>query len=64
MVLQKFGIMDYRSMETPMIIDLKKLRDSDTVDLSLYQKFNGLMMYLENTHSDICFSIKIFLGGT
>jgi hypothetical protein len=38
-----------------MMIDLKKLRDSNLVDLSLYQQLIGSLMYLENTQSDICF---------
>jgi hypothetical protein len=37
-ILQKFGMMDCKSMETPMVKDLKKMRDydSDLVDSSLY----------------------------
>ena len=38
-----------------MMIYLKKLRDSNLVDSSLYQKLIGSLMYLENTQSDICF---------
>jgi hypothetical protein len=35
-ILQKFGMMNCKSMATPMVIDLKKLRDldSDLVDPS------------------------------
>jgi hypothetical protein len=36
-ILQKFGMMDCKSMTTPMVTDLKKLRDSDPVDSSLYR---------------------------
>jgi hypothetical protein len=37
-ILNKFGIMDCKSMETPMVTDLKKPRDSDSdlVNSSLY----------------------------
>jgi hypothetical protein len=28
-IFQKFGMMDCKSMATPMVTDLKKLRDSD-----------------------------------
>jgi hypothetical protein len=28
-ILQEFGMMNCKSMATPMVIDLKKLRDSD-----------------------------------
>jgi hypothetical protein len=37
-----------------MMTDLKKLRDSDPVDSSMYRKLIGSLMYLENTQSDIC----------
>jgi hypothetical protein len=38
-ILQKFGMMDCKSMETPMVTDLKKMRDFDSnpVDLSIYR---------------------------
>jgi hypothetical protein len=38
-ILQKFGMMDCKSMATPMVENLKKLRDydSDPVDSSLYR---------------------------
>jgi hypothetical protein len=37
-ILQKFGMMDYKSMETPMNADIRKVKDpdSDLVDPSLY----------------------------
>jgi hypothetical protein len=47
-----------------MMTDLKKLRDSDPVDPSLYQQLNGSSMYLENIQSDIFFAVKIVPGGT
>jgi hypothetical protein len=38
MILQKFGMMDCKSMPTPMVTNLKKLRDSDSdlIDPSIY----------------------------
>jgi hypothetical protein len=38
-ILQKFGMMDCKSMDTPMTIDIRKIRDSDSnpLDPSLYQ---------------------------
>ena len=38
-----------------MMTYLKKLRDSDPVDPYLYRQLIGLLMYLENIQSDICF---------
>jgi hypothetical protein len=38
-----------------MMTYLKKLRDFDPVDPSLYRQLIGSLMYLENTQSDICF---------
>jgi hypothetical protein len=37
-----------------MMIDLNKLRDSNPVDMSLYQQLIGSLIYLENTQLDIC----------
>jgi hypothetical protein len=37
-----------------MMTDLKKLRDYNPVDLSLYRQLIGSLIYLENTQSDIC----------
>jgi hypothetical protein len=47
-ILQKFGMMDCKSMATPMVIDMRKLRgfDFDLVDSSLYRQLIGSLMYL------------------
>jgi hypothetical protein len=47
-------------MAAPMVIDLKKLRDSDSdlVDSSLYQQLIGSLMYLVNTQPKIFFSLN------
>jgi hypothetical protein len=50
-ILQKFGMMDCKSMDTPMTTDIIKVRDSDSdpVDPSLHQQLIGSLMYLVNT---------------
>jgi len=59
-MLQKFGMMDYKSMATPMITKLNKLRgfESRLVDPSMYQWLIGLLMYLVNTRLDIFFAVN------
>ena len=47
-----------------MMKNMKKLRDFDLVYPSMYQQMNGSLMYLENTHVDIFFVVKIVPGGT
>jgi hypothetical protein len=48
-------------METPMIIDLRKLRDFDLdpVDSSLYRQLIGSLMYLVNTRLKILFVVNM-----
>jgi hypothetical protein len=59
-ILQKFGMMDCKSMDTPMTTDIRKVRDSnsDPVDPSLYRQLIGSLMYLVNTRPDICFAVN------
>jgi hypothetical protein len=59
-ILQKFGMMDCKSMDTPMTTNIRKVRDSysDPVDKSLYQQLIGSLMYLVNTQPNICFAIN------
>jgi hypothetical protein len=50
-----------------MMTNVKKLRDFDPVDLSLYRKFIGSLIYLENTQPYIflvgCLIYDIQLHG-
>ena len=53
-------MMDYRSMPTPMATNLKLLADtsSEIVDVTLYGKRIGSLMYLTNTRPNICFAVN------
>jgi hypothetical protein len=59
-ILQKFDMMDCKSMDTPMNVDIRKVKvpDSDPVDPSLYRQLIGSLMYLVNTRPDIFFVIN------
>jgi hypothetical protein len=54
-------MMDYRSMATPMISNLKKKNEatsnSNLVDPTMYIQLVGSLMYLVNNMPDICFSM-------
>ena len=62
-ILQRFGMMDCKSMATPMESNLKKLResasDSDLVDPTVYKQLIASLMYLVNTRPDICYVVGI-----
>jgi hypothetical protein len=62
-ILQIFWMMDCKSMATPIVMNLKKLRDSNStpIDTSMHQKLIVPLIYLVNIRSYICFSL---LGGT
>ena len=61
-VLKRFGMMDCKSMSTPMVSNLKKLHDSDfgsdSVDPTMYRQLIGSLLYLVHTRPDICFIVS------
>jgi hypothetical protein len=59
-ILQRFRMMDCKSMTTPMTINLKLLSDkySDLVDPTMYRQLIGSYIYLVNTRPDICFAVN------
>jgi hypothetical protein len=59
-ILQRFGMMDCKSMATPMVTNLNLLSDSssDLVDPTMYRQLIGSLMYLVNTRPDICFAVN------
>jgi hypothetical protein len=58
--LQRFRMMDDKSMTTPMTINLKLLSDKSSylVDPTMYRQLIGSLMYLVNTRLDICFALN------
>jgi hypothetical protein len=48
-------------MPTPMVMDLKKMSDTDSgdVDPHLYRQLIGSLMYLVNTRPDICYAVNV-----
>lgn len=61
-VLQRFEIVDYKSMATPMVSNLKKLHESisgsNLIDPTMYRQLIGCLMYLMHTRLDICFVVS------
>ena len=48
-------------MSTPMVMDLKKMSDTDLGDIDphLYRQLIGSLMYLVNTRPDICYAVNV-----
>ena len=57
-ILQRFGMMDCKSMSIPMVANLKLLNEtsSDRVDSTIFGQMIGFLMYLSNTRPDIYFA--------
>jgi hypothetical protein len=56
-ILTRFETKDCKPMATPMVTNLKKIDTSalELVDLKIYTKLIGSLMYLINTRPAICF---------
>jgi hypothetical protein len=61
--LNKFSMIDCKSMPTSMVMNLKKRNDASTdsceIDPHLYREFIGSLMYLVNTRPDICYAVNV-----
>ena len=55
-------MMDYKSMATPMVSNLKKIHETtsgiDPVDSTMYRQLIGSLLYLVHTRPDICFAVN------
>eukprot|EP00253_Pinus_taeda_P014437 PITA_14437 len=62
-ILQRFGMMDCKSMDTLMVTNWKKIWDSDSalIDPTMYRKLIGSLNYLVNTKLDICYAINALI---
>jgi hypothetical protein len=62
-ILKRFGIMDCKSMTTPMTTNPKLLCDTSSkiVDATLYGQMIGSLMYLTNTRPCICFVVNTLI---
>jgi protein associated with RNAse G/E len=59
-ILKRFKMMDCKSMPTLMVMNLKLLSDtsSKTVDVTMYRKMIGSLLYLTKTRPYICFVVN------
>jgi len=61
-IMWKLRMMDCKSLTTPIVTNIRKLRDSESylVDPSMYWKLIGSLMYLCNTKPTIFFIVNTF----
>jgi hypothetical protein len=61
-VLHRFGLLDCKSITTPMISNLKKLHNQatglDPEDPTIYRQIIGSLMYLVHTRPDNCYTVN------
>jgi hypothetical protein len=61
-ILRRFGMLDYKSMATPMVSNLNKLSepsfDSNLINLTMYKQTIGSLIYLVNARPNICYAVS------
>ena len=59
-ILKRFGMMDCKTMATPMELNMKLLNDASSklVYAMMYRQMIRSLMYLTNTRPDICFVVN------
>jgi hypothetical protein len=62
-IMQRFRMMDCKSIARPMVMNQKLLIDSSSylVDPTMYRQLVGSLMYLVNTRTDICFAVNTLI---
>ena len=62
-ILKKFRMLDCKAIATPMAFNLKLLSNasSESVDATMYRQMIGLLMYLTNMISNICFAVNTLI---
>ena len=62
-ILNKFGMTNYKSMPTSMVMNMKKLSETSSnsgeIDPHLYIQLIESLMYLVNTRPDICYTVSV-----
>eukprot|EP00253_Pinus_taeda_P003306 PITA_03306 len=62
MILERFGMVDCKPVTTSMELDFKKLSGSTAGPIlrnaTKYRQLIGALMFLVNSHPDICFSVN------
>ena len=61
-LLERFGMVDCKSVLTPMELNFKKLSGSVARSVlanpTEYRQLVGALMFLVNTRSDVCFAVN------
>ena len=59
-ILKRFGMMDYKAMDTPMALNPKLLSDAslELIDATAYRNIIGSLMYLTNMRTNIFFVVN------
>jgi hypothetical protein len=59
-IMKRFKMMDCKAIPASMVTNMKLLRDtySYIVDVTMYIKMIGSLMYLTKTRPDICFAVN------
>jgi hypothetical protein len=62
-ILKKVDMIECKSMPTPMVMDLTKMSDTDSVEVDphLYRQLIGSLMYLVNTRPYIFYAVIVLI---